>query len=247
MGLGLFNQARPLIDRAVATRRRLHGVDPLDLSDSLTHQGDLLGLQAEYDAGEKAYREAIRIDLMRPDDHQSQVELASSLYGLGRVLGQAGHYAEAEKNLRQALQLQQALYGASHPAIARTLKDLSRAVADGGDLKTAIPLMQRAVAMQRELRGSEPHPDLAEVLNDMGLLLDESGDLDGAAKFYRESLAMNRRLLGDKHPEIANGLENVALSLQDKGDLREQRLSYASRSRCGANCSARTTPSSAEL
>ncbi len=46
-----------------------------------------------------------------------------------------------------------------------------------------------------------------------------SGDLDGAEKFYRESLAMNRRLLGDKHPEIANGLENVAMSLQDKGDL----------------------------
>jgi tetratricopeptide (TPR) repeat protein len=219
MGLGLFNQARPLIDRAVATRRRVNGVDPLDLSDSLTHQGDLLGLQAEYEAGEKAYREAIRIDLMRPDDRQSQVELANSLYGLGTVLGQAGQYPEAEKNLRQALQLQQALYGTSHPAIARTLKDLSRAVADGGDLKTAIPLMQRAVAMQRELRGSEPHPDLAEVLNDMGLLLDESGDPDGSAKFYRESLAMNRRLLGDKHPEIANGLENVALSLQDKGDL----------------------------
>jgi tetratricopeptide (TPR) repeat protein len=219
MGLGLFHQARPLIDRAVATRRHLHEVDPLDLSGSLTHQGDLLGMQAEYDAGEKAYREAIRIDSMRPDDHQSQVALANSLYGLGRLLAQDGRDAEAEKSLRQALNLQQVLYGASHPAIARTLKDLAEAVADGGDLKTAIPIMQRALVMQRELSGSEPHPDLAEVLNDMGLLLYESGDLDGAEKFYRESLAMNRRLLGDKHPKIANGLENVAMSLQDKGDL----------------------------
>lgn len=219
MGLGLFNQARPLIDRAVATRRRVQGVDPLDLSDSLSHQGDLLSLQAEYAAGEKAYREAIRIESMRPDDHQSQVELANSLYGLGTLLAQAGRYPEAESSLRQALKLQQALYGASHPAIARTLKDLARAVADGGDLNTAIPLMQRAVAMQREVRGKEPHPDLAEVLNDMGMLLWRSGDLDGAERFYRESLAMNRRLLGDKHPEIANGLENVAMSLQDKGDL----------------------------
>jgi tetratricopeptide (TPR) repeat protein len=219
MGLGLFNQARPLIDRAVATRRGLQGVDPLDLSDSLSHQGDLLGLQAEYDSGEKAYREAIRIDSLRPKDHQSHVELSNSLYGLGTLLARAGHFQEAENNLRAALKLQEALYGSSDPTIARTLKDLARAVADGGDLKSAIPVMQRAVAMQRELRGSEPHPDLAEVLNDMGLLLDESGDLDGSAKFYRESLAMNRRLLGDKHPEIANGLENVAMSLQDRGDL----------------------------
>jgi tetratricopeptide (TPR) repeat protein len=219
MGLGLFTQARSLIDRAVTTRRGLPGVDPLDLSDSLSHQGDLLSLQAEFDAGEKAYREAIQYESMRPDDRQSQVELSNSLYGLGTLLSQDGRFAEAEKNLRQALKLQQQLYGVSDPAIARTLKDLARAVADGGDLNSAIPLMQRAVAMQRELRGNEPHPDLAEVLNDMGLLLDESGDPDGSAKFYRESLAMNRRLLGDKHPEIANGLENIALSLQDKGDL----------------------------
>ena len=30
---------------------------------------------------------------------------------------------------------------------------------------------------------------------------------------------MKRRLLGDKHPEIAAGLENLATTLQDKGDL----------------------------
>ncbi|HEY2677548.1 MAG TPA: tetratricopeptide repeat protein [Steroidobacteraceae bacterium] len=219
MGLGLFTQARPLLDRAVATRHTLAGVDPLDLSDSLSHRGDLLALQAEYEAGEKAYREAILIDSARLTDRQSQVELANSLYGLGTLLAKQGRYTEAEKTLRDALKLQRALYGASHPAVARTLKDLARAMADGGDLNAAIPVMQQAVAMQRALRGNEPHPDLAEVLNDMGTLLWQQGDTDGCEKFFRESLAMNRVLLGDKHPEIANGLENVAMAIQDQGDL----------------------------
>jgi tetratricopeptide (TPR) repeat protein len=219
MGLGLFAQARPLIDGAVAKRRRLPGIDPLDLSDSLSHQGDLMALQAEYAAGEKAYREAIRIESARPHDRQNQEKLANSLYGLGTLLAKQGRYADAEENLRETLEQQKILYGETHPAIARTLKDLARTVADRGDLKTAIPLMQRAVAMQRALRGSEPHPDLAEVLNDMGVLLWQQGDSAEAEAFYRESLAMNRRLLGDKHPEIANGLENVAMTVQDKGDL----------------------------
>jgi tetratricopeptide (TPR) repeat protein len=219
MGLGLYTQARPLLDRAVATRRALPGVDPLDLSDSLSHQGSLLSLQAEFERGEKAYREAIAIDSARPKDRNSQVQLANSMYGLGTLLALQGRYADAEKTLRDALKLQQTLYGASHPAVARTLKDLARAVADGGDLAAAIPLMEQAVAMQRALRGDEPHPDLAEVLNDMGLLLYQNEDLDNAEKYYRESLAMNRRLLGDKHPEIANGLENVAMTEQDKGNL----------------------------
>jgi tetratricopeptide (TPR) repeat protein len=219
MGLGLFSQARPLLDGAVAKRRHLQGIDPLDLSDSLSHQGDLMALQADYVAGEKAYREAIAIESGRPNDRQNQEKLASSIYGLGTLLALQGRYADAEQNLREALARQKTLYGSAHPAIARTLKDLATAVADHGDLNTAIPLMQQSVAMQRELRGGEPHPDLAEVLNDMGVLLYRRGDLDETEKFYRESLAMNRRLLGAKHPEIANGLENVAMTVQDKGDL----------------------------
>jgi tetratricopeptide (TPR) repeat protein len=226
MGLGLFGDARPLLDRAVATRRNLAGVDPLELAASLSHQGDLLALQAEFAAGEKAYRDAIRLESARPDDRQSQIELAASLYGLGTLFADDGRNAEAEKSLRDALTLQQALYGASNPDVARTLKDLAHTVADRGDLNAAIPLMQRAVAMQRQLRGQEPHPDLAEALNDMGMLLQRQGDLEGTEKYFRESIAMNRRLYGDKHPEIANGLENLASTMQDKGDFAEAERLY---------------------
>jgi tetratricopeptide (TPR) repeat protein len=219
MGLGLYAQSRPLLDHAVATRRRLPGVDPLELSDSLNHEGELLALQAQFDAGEKAYREAIRIASARPLDHKSQVDLANSLAGLGTLLDLDGRYADAERTLREALTLQEALYGAKDPAVARTLKDLARTITRGGNPNAAIPLMQRALAVQRELRGSEPHPDLAEVLNDMGYVLSKSGDLDDAERYYRESLAMYRHLLGDKHPYVATELENVAFTLQSKGDL----------------------------
>ena len=61
MGLGLYPQARPLLDGAVATRRGSNPADPHALSLSLDHLGDLLRVQAQYDAAEKAYREAITI------------------------------------------------------------------------------------------------------------------------------------------------------------------------------------------
>ena len=226
MGLGLYDHARPLLDRAVATRRHLESVDPLATSDSLAHQGELLFRLADYAAGERAYREAIRLAAARPNDRDGQAQLADSLYGLGKLLATEGQYAEAEKNLRAALQLQGELYGRVDPKIALTQKDLARALADDGDLNAAIPLMRSAVALQRELRGNQPHPDLAEVLNDMGVLLWQHGDLDECEKFYRESLAMKRVLLGDKHPEIAAGLENLAMSLQDKGDLAGAETMY---------------------
>jgi tetratricopeptide (TPR) repeat protein len=219
MGLGLYGQARPLLDRAVTTRRSQNLEDPLLLSDSLSHLGDLLTRQAQLDAAEQAYREAIRVASSRPKDPASRAQLATLTYGFGVLLAKQGRYAEAEKTLREALAQQRAIYGAVHPDIARTLQDLAQAVADGGDTNAALPLMQSAVAMQRQLRGNEPHPDLAGAINDLALLYETRGDYDQAEKFYLESLAMKRRLYGDKHPEIASTLGNLASALQDKGDL----------------------------
>jgi tetratricopeptide (TPR) repeat protein len=224
-GLGLYGEARPLLERAVATRRALT-MEPLALPDSLTHLGDVLLIQAKYAEAEKSYQEAIKLESAKPKSRDGQIELATTLHAYGVLLAEQGRYDAAAKTLRQALALQRGLYGDAHPDLARTLKDLARAVADGGDLKAAIPLMRSAVDMQRNLRGSEPHPDTAEALNDLAMLLWRQGDYDATEKYFNESLAMYRRLLGEKHIFIADGLENLASTLQDKGDLPRAELLY---------------------
>jgi tetratricopeptide (TPR) repeat protein len=219
MQLGLYGQAAPLIDGAVATQQKVGGSQQTALSHSLTHMGDLRVLQAQYDTAEKAYREAIAIEAARPADPQRELDLASTLRGLGRLQRQQGHFADAEKSLTEALQKQKQVYGESHGEIAVTLKDLARVMADSGALNDAIPVMRSALDMQRRLSGPEPHPDTAESISDLALLLEEHGDYDEAEKLTRESIDMNRRLLGTKHKEIATGLQNLATVQYDKGDL----------------------------
>jgi tetratricopeptide (TPR) repeat protein len=226
MGLGLYGEARPLLDRAVATRRGLPGTDPEVLSESLIHLADLQRLQAEDEAAEKAYREAAGLLTAHPKDRRAQIALANSLYGLGTVLDSQGRYPDAERRFREALALQHRLYGEKHGDIARTLKDLARDLDDGGDLKSALPVMRSAVKMERELRGNELHPDLADTINDLGLLLEENGDYDESEKMYRESIAMFRRLYGDKHPQVADGLNNLASAQLDQGDLANAESTY---------------------
>jgi tetratricopeptide (TPR) repeat protein len=218
MGLGLYGQARKSLDGAVATRRLNQVADPQALAVSLEHEGDLLTAQADFGAAEKAYRDAIAI-LSARSDRQSQVELAKTLYGLGSMYELKGSYDDADRSLREALDRQHKLYGSTHGEIARTQKVLARVIAEKGDLNSAIPLMREVLAMQRELRGTEPHPDLAEDINDLAALLDAHGDYDESEKLFLEAIAMKRRLLGEKHPEIAIGMHNLAMTLQDKGDL----------------------------
>ncbi len=226
MGLGLYPQARQLLDSALTTRQSRDAADPQALAVLLQHRGDLLTLQAQYEPAEKAYRDAIALRTARPKDHENQAELARSLHGLGVLLGQKGQYADADRALRQALRLQHELYGETHAEIAGTLKDLARVMDKAGDLNGAIPVMRYAVTMQRQLRGGEPDPSLAEAINDLALLLEERGSYDESEKLYRESLAMKRRVFGEKHPEVAMGLNNLAAALQDQGDLEHAEASY---------------------
>jgi tetratricopeptide (TPR) repeat protein len=218
MGLGLYREARPLLDRAVQ-RRREFAVDPETLSQSLGHLGELQTLQANFDAGERSYREAIRYQSALPATLPNRAALAKSLHGLGVLLAREGRDLDAEQNFRQALQLQRQVLGPDHGDIARTLQDLAKVMDDRGDLKGAIPVMRQALAMQRRLNGSQPDPGLAEAINDTGQLLYEAGDYDAAAKLYVEAIAVKHRLLGEKHPEIAITLGNLARALQNKGDL----------------------------
>jgi tetratricopeptide (TPR) repeat protein len=229
MGLGLYSQARPLLERAASTRHRLADTEPEELSESLNHLADLQTVQADYVAAEKAYREAASLQAAHPQNRRTQIILANSLYGLGLVLYEQGRYKDAERSYRDALSVQHQLYGEngdSHGDIARTLKDLAQAIYSDGDLKIAISMMKDAVAMQRELRGSAPHPDLADAINDLGMLFDYNGDYGQAEGLYRESITMYRRLFGEKHNKIADGLNNLANVLQEKGDLANSETTY---------------------
>ena len=225
-GLGLYDQAKPLLSAAVAQRRKLGDLDSLPLSESLNHLGDLQNLQASYTEAEKTYHEAFELQRAQPKDPHARALLARGLFGLGLVLAQQGRYPEAEKALRDALAIQQKLFGGDHGDIARTLQNIAKVMDQAGNLNAAITMMQSTVAMQRKLRGTQPHPDLAEVINDLGFLLQEHGDYDAAEALLQEAIVMKRRLLGAKHPEIATGLNNLAFLLQDKGDLVRAEATY---------------------
>ena len=47
-----------------------------------------------------------------------------------------------------------------------------------------------------------------------------------AEPLYREALEMKRKLLGDAHPELAAGLNNLAFVLETRGDYRGAEKAY---------------------
>jgi tetratricopeptide (TPR) repeat protein len=222
--LGLYGQARPLLEAALERRRQADGDAAAAAPETMVHLADVLSLQAEYRAAERDYRAASALlqaatSRGKRADVQVQATAAKSLAGLGYTLFRLGRLPESEAALRDALALQRKLYSGPHNDTARTLQDLALVTSRRGNVQAAIPVMEDALAMQRQLRGDQPHPALAEALNNLGLLLYTSGEYERSASLMLQSITMKRVLLGNKHPEIAISLNNLAMLMQDKGNL----------------------------
>jgi tetratricopeptide (TPR) repeat protein len=225
MGLGLYDQAQPLLQSAIVKREKLVPAEPANLALALSHQGDLLTFRADYPGAEAAYRRAIGLQSSRPAAERDNAALARSLYGLGNEQANSGRSADAEQSLGDALEIQQRTFNGPSADTARTLQVLAWAVHER-DLNQAIPLMERAVAMQRNLWGGEPYPDYAAALNDLGLMYRDQGDYEQSERLLREALEMERRLLGDKHSELAIALNNLGLVQQRRGNFAAAEATY---------------------
>jgi serine/threonine protein kinase/Flp pilus assembly protein TadD len=103
---------------------------------------------------------------------------------------------------------------------ARILTMIGRTYERMGLYAKALPILERAVAVERSTFGSGD-TTVAQSLNDLGVLYRDQGDLAKAESLLRESLALRRRLLGSEDKDVAVTLVELARVLNDSGRVDE--------------------------
>ena len=96
-----------------------------------------------------------------------------------------------------------------------------------GRYREAVPLMQRALAIDERVHGPD-HPEVATSLNNLALVLQELGDPAGARPLAERALAIDEQAYGSDHPYVAILLNNVAAVLQELGE-RDTAAAYRAR------------------
>ncbi len=222
-GLGVYDRAKSLLERALALRRRLHDGDHADLAASMYNLATVLRFRGEFESAEALFRDALAMRRrLFGDQHPTVVK---SLNGLGFVLRGRGADAEAESAYREALASGRAVYGGPHVEIAAALNGLGTALSDQGRFDDAVQAYREALEMYLTLVG-EDHPETGVVLLNLGRTLDRKGDPQEAEVFLRRAVDVSRRVQGDRHPIYALNLTLLADLLRTQGELDEAESLY---------------------
>ena len=222
--LGLYQDARTMLEKALENRRALPGIPEQEIVQTTLHLAYVDTVVAQLDVAEELYTDAIeRLHRIGAAD---SLEMADARAGLAELYYRMGRFQEAEPLLESVLADRRRLLGDSGPEVAEAIEELGLNHFDQGRFDKAEDYLLESLAMWREILGEQPLPDLAENINNLALLLMESRRYDESEALYLEAMAMYRRLYGDKHPSLATGMNNLGLLYRVQGQRDEARKAY---------------------
>lgn len=222
--LGLYKQARKLLEGALSLNRQTLGNDDLLVAQSLHNLANLLHDMGKEAEAEPMIREALEIQRKRGATRN--IDYASGLTNLGALLEASGDLDQAEALYKESLAIKRKLPQVDDEGIATSLNDLGKLYATRGDYATAELNYRESLKLRLNLAGGRPDPAVAKSLGNIASLLQDRGDLAGAEAFHRQALDMRRKLYPAISPQIALTLNNLGNVLQAEKKVADAERCY---------------------
>ena len=221
--LTLYEEAMPLLERALSMQRQFYQADHPELASSLYQLALLQQRSGHYDAAEPLFKEAlaIRRRLYRTASHP---DIAQSLHGLAGIYHRRGRYAEAEPLYREALRQRRVLYGNHHAVVAKSLEHIGWLLRFKGQYDEAEASFREALAIHE--RFPEKKVPIVNALSHVATMLANRGAYHEAERLLREVLATWKSVYGDEHLRTATANHNLAEVLHRKGEYAQAEPLY---------------------
>ena len=128
-------------------------------------------------------------------------EVAESLVAIGLLRVDQARLEEAERLVREGLELRSERFPPMTPAIAEATTALGKVLEERGQYDQAVKVLEEAVRLRStQAAGS---PELADALLELANTHFYAGHYRDADSLNQRVLAMHRRLYGDRHARIA--------------------------------------------
>ena len=218
--LGLYDEARPLLERSLTLRRELLTEGHPLLLESQHEWASLLEAQGRSEEAEVLLEQTLA---QRPSEDPAAT--AADLHLLAEVRRSKGQRAEAIDLHREALELQRQSLGETHPEVVEGLSQLAHSLFLHGEGEPAEETFREALKIQEQLHPGA-HPVTSRILIDLSRLTKRHQKLDESGELAERAVEMNRKLYGEKHPLLASSLHALASVQRGRGRLAEAERLY---------------------
>jgi serine/threonine-protein kinase len=219
--LGLYAEARPLLERALAIKTELHGETHVEMAESLADLANVLHSTGDFELAEESARRVLA--LRRRTLAADSPHIAESLTDLAATVSAQGRYDEAEPLYREAVAIDRE-HG-SRERVADDLNNLGTFLMDAGKYAESRTAHEEALEIRTSLYGAR-HTDVATSMSNLGLTLQRLGELEESEAMLRAAIDLRLELLGDDHPHTAITLNNLADLMGERGDLDGARATH---------------------
>ena len=154
---GRYAEAEPYLQKGLDLRKTLYGTDDPNTLYAYSGMGKLYTGEGRLDEAIRWYGEGIGICARTQLRHNVCSQLLS-LRALAE--GRQQHFAEAERDLRAAMELQKSISGDESPAYAYVLKVLATVEVGEGQYEAAIASAERVLQISRSVQGGMVQADL---------------------------------------------------------------------------------------
>jgi len=158
-------------------------------------------------------------------DRQPEVE-AAIRDTMGKTYEDLAQYAESQKQLERALDLERRVWGPESPRTLNTLNHLARTLWHQGKYQEAGALLGPALEIERRVLGPE-HPDTLYCMNNLGNVYRAEDNNAQAEPLYRQTLETRRRVLGPDHPDTLTSMNNLANVYWSQGNYPQAEALYS--------------------
>ncbi len=213
--LGLFEEARRQMERALELRRRALGPEHPDTLNSMYALGLLYARAGLYRPAERLLNETLETRRrLLGDRDPATLDTVGALAILAAML--QGDYPRAEAMLKSALAVLRSARGEEHPETLAIMNNLATQFVNQGKYGQAEDLYTKILEIKRRVMG-EDHPSTLMTMSNLGVVNRYQGKYPQSEALLAAALQVRRRLLGEENQETLATRRSLALLYQAQG------------------------------
>jgi tetratricopeptide (TPR) repeat protein len=218
--LGLYEEAAPLFDEALARYVELYGRDHVEVAQTAREMAHFLILKSDFARADTLNRLALATFTREyGETDERTVDVFNNLvFG---ALREGADVSEYREHMEALLPRARVALGDSSTMYALTMDHLCWIYLRLDEGEAADTTCDETLALRRAIYGGD-HPQIGYTLKRVAAARRMVGNYEGSLAALEEAVAMDRRLYGtDFHPEVAYGLMGIGSTYDAMGRYEE--------------------------